>query len=233
MMDLALLNISLLSLAPPMLGASPGGLYPGQGTRALQLQPAATNMHRLGARSQQASLGHPMRALLTPALVAHPEDNVFWIFVKALLARKLCFTSFQPTEHLFPNSSFCDLHLTPSSTGTEVDGATCSHPASSIEAQGHPNASGLFPPWLWVYPCGVATETLQTGLHEAVTRTMDGPMGRTIWKTPTGLLRAVVPHSYRRAKKSSPKTAFTMHCRGIWDRLSLVAGCQQAAGRER
>lgn len=57
------------------------------------------------------------------------------------------------------------------------------------------------------------------------------------WVGPYGLLRAVVPnpivpHSHRRAKKSSPKPAFTMNCRGIWDRLGLVAGCQLAAGRE-
>lgn len=57
------------------------------------------------------------------------------------------------------------------------------------------------------------------------------------WVGPHDLLRAAVPnptvpHSYRMAKESSPKPAFTMNCRGIWERLSLVAGCQQATGRE-
>lgn len=56
MMDLALLRFALLSLAPPVLGASPGCLCPGEGTTALRLELAVTNMDQLGARSQQASL---------------------------------------------------------------------------------------------------------------------------------------------------------------------------------
>lgn len=83
-----------------------------------------------------------------------------------------------------------------------------------------------------------STEILHEGLREAVMGTTEGPMGRTTWKTPTDLLRAVVPnpivpHSHRRDKKSSLKPAFTMNCRGIWDRLSSVTGCQLAAGRDR
>lgn len=108
-------------------------------------------------------------------------------------------------------------------------------------AQGHPNVSGSSPPLAvglsLLLSKGQPQKFSMAGLHEAVMRTTDGPVGRTTWKTPTGLLRAVVlnpivPHSHRRAKKSFQKPAFTMNCRGIWARLGLVAGCQPGAGRE-
>lgn len=155
---------------------------PGEGTTALWLQLAVTNMDQLGARSQQASLWRPIQALLTPAVVAPPDDKVFWIFVKVLLTYRSCFTSFQPNKHFFPKSSFCQVHPTPQSAGTELDrGARC-HSASSRERPRPPLPGGCHRLGSGSIPAAVqraATEILHADLHAAVTGTTDAPMGRT------------------------------------------------------
>lgn len=168
-------------------------------------------------------------------------SNVFWIFVKAFSPADCVLLPPSPPRTSFQRAVSATYISPPFSAGPEVDGVT-HHPASSMESPRTPQCQWVVSPLavglsLLLYKGHPQKFSMRGYMKQSWGPQIDSPMGRTTWKTPTDLLRAVVPnpivpHSHKRAKKSSLKPAFTTNCRRIWDRLSLVTGCQLAAGRD-